>query len=423
MKAELTIEKLGAAGDGIASYQGKTVYVPLALPGEVVEVSLTSKKGKGFEAELLEIKQPAVNRVKPVCRHFGTCGGCNLQHLDEEQLAIWKAEVIQEALEKHGITDAPIAPTKTSPPHSRRRVDLVASKRKKGAMIGYHVKRSHQVFDVGDCPLITPALLDLVKPLRALMSELMDRNSKARLSLTDTATGVDLLINGEFEMTLAIREKLAAFASEFNLSRIAFYDTSADILETISEARTTEIQIGDKRVPLAPGGFLQATESGQQFLIQHVKDHLDDGAMVADLFAGCGTFSLPIADRVKSISAYESDPNLVLALKIGANRQMLAIDPVERDLFRQPLLPEELKVFDIVIIDPPRAGAAAQVAELALSSVPKIIFISCNPSSFARDAKTLMDGGYSMGTITPVDQFNWSNHVELATIFTKPRKA
>ncbi|WP_025899264.1 class I SAM-dependent RNA methyltransferase [Sneathiella glossodoripedis] len=419
MTLKLKIEELGAGGDGIAHTDGQDYYVPFSAPGDQLLATPLKKQGSGYLAEISELQEPSNVRSAPVCRHYGTCGGCNLQHLSDNFLASWKGEAISRALEKVGISNSVITPTLTSPEKSRRRVEFMASRRKKGVMIGYHVRKSHQVFDVGECHVITPALKKLIQPMRLLLGNILPRNSKARLTLTECLSGIDLKIACALSPDLEMRELLANFANDHALSRITWHDTDTKLEEVICALKPSQIALGPYNVPINAGGFLQATEHAQNCLIDLTLRNLTDHSTVLDLFAGCGSFSIPAAQKAKSVVAVEGDPDLVGSLTRGANQHMLPITAIERDLFRDPYRAEELDDFDCVIIDPPRAGAKAQVGELAVSNISKIIFISCNPASFARDARTLIDAGYEMGEITPVDQFRWSSHVELFTTFSK----
>ncbi|GLQ06370.1 class I SAM-dependent RNA methyltransferase [Sneathiella chinensis] len=416
---ELEIDHLGAGGDGVATAEGKAWYVPFTAPGDRVQAEPGEKRGRGQTATLTAITQPAPIRQQPACRHFGTCGGCSLQHIDGDWLADWKRQRLEEALTRAEVVFPPINPTVSSPPRSRRRVEFVAAKRKKGVMIGYHLRRSHQIFDVGECPLIDADLLALVKPLRAMLPTVMPRNSQARLTLTRTLNGTDLLITANLDLDLGVRETLASFAADHDLSRISLYHETDKLLEVVAARKPAAIPLGSGQVNIPPGAFLQATREGEQALTDLMLDHLPEKQDVVDLFSGCGSFSLPAAPHCKSLHAIEGDAALTEALQSGANKSRINLTSETRDLFRRPLMAEELNAYDVVIIDPPRAGADAQCEQIAGSGVKKVIFISCNPASFARDAKTLQDGGYRIETLTPVDQFLWSSHVELFATFIR----
>lgn len=416
---ELKIDHIGTNGDGVAYQDNQTYYISCTAPGDIVTAEKKDKRGNGFAADLVEILTPSPDRINAKCKHFGTCGGCSLQHVADPFIADWKQNRIHDALKRVGLNEVNIATTITSTPASRRRVEFVASKRKKGVMIGYHMRRSHQIFDVGDCPLLLPELTALIKPLRAMLPVVMARNSQVRLTLTATTNGPDLLITGGINIDLDVREILARFGQEQGLSRISIKNDDEKILEVVAAIKPANIAINGDEVILPPGGFLQATEEGQQTLIEKILENLPKNKSVLDLFSGCGSFSLPAAHHSKSVLAMEGDEDLVFALKNAANKKMLPLKAEYRDLFRRPLSPVELDKFDTIIIDPPRAGATAQVADIAQSNVSQILFVSCNPASFARDVKVMIDGGYELQEVTPIDQFLWSAHVELFAVLTK----
>ncbi len=415
----LEIDHIGANGDGIALSDEQTYYVPFTAPGDIVIADPVGTKSSGIDANLSEIVTPSPQRSQPRCRHFGTCGGCSLQHIDDQHLATWKQNRIRTSLEKVGLSNIDIKPTRTSMPASRRRVEFVASKRKKGVMIGYHLKRSNQIFDLGECPVLAPELIKLIKPLRAMLPFVMARKSEVRLTLTSTTNGVDLLISGQILFDLAAREILANFGQEHTLCRISYYDEKEHALEVIAAIKPPEIRVHQSSIIIPPGAFLQATEEGQETLISLILENLPSDLKVLDLFSGCGSFSLPVVHMAKSVHAFEGDEQLIDALRKAANKEMLPLTAHHRDLFRNPMATSELNSFDAIIIDPPRAGAKAQMSDIANCSVETIVHISCNPSSFARDIRMLIDGGYSLETITPVDQFLWSSHVEIFSVLKK----
>jgi len=419
MMVNLTIDHLGSGGDGVTTNEGHPVFVPFTAPEDRITAELGDARGSGRMAELVEILKAGPDRVSPRCRHFGTCGGCALQHLSPAFTANWKRQRIIDCLSKVGIHDIVVEPTLTSAAQSRRRVEFVASKRKKGVMIGYHVRRSHQVFDIGECPVLHPDLLALVKPLRAMLPHLLPRNSQARLTATVTDNGPDLLITAELEIDLAARELLAGFVADHGLSRISLALKPGATTEVITAARNAEVILGDVPVILAPGGFLQATDDGEKILIERATAALDSAKNIADLFAGCGSFSFPLAKQAK-VFAVEGDEELAAALQNSANKNILPISSEVRDLFHRPLLAEELKPFDGVLFDPPRAGAQTQSEEVAKSKVETVVAVSCNPVTFARDMALLVTGGYHIDSLLPVDQFLWSPHVEMIAVLTRP---
>jgi 23S rRNA (uracil1939-C5)-methyltransferase len=412
MTVELVIDQLGSGGDGLATHNDTPYYVPYSAPGDRLLANPVEERGNGFLANITEILSSGPERTKPLCRHFGTCGGCLTQHLKPGLTAGWKRQRIVDCLAAEGLTDVKVSATVTSPPQSRRRVELIAAKRKKGVMIGYHLRRSHQIFDVGECPLIDPSLLALVKPLRMALPNILPRNTEARLTITATDNGPDLLITAGIEINLMIREQLATFANENGLSRISWTDKPGQQPEVIAAVRPAEVMMGDMPVIISAGGFLQATETGEYALVERALEILSGAGKVIDLFAGCGSFSFPLA-RQSSVHAVEGDEELASALQQAANRNILSITSEVRDLFRRPLLPGELDGYDGAVIDPPRAGARTQSEELAQSDIQTIAAVSCNPVTFARDMAILIEGGYQLQSVLPIDQFLWSPHVEM----------
>jgi 23S rRNA (uracil1939-C5)-methyltransferase len=418
MTVELTIDHIGAGGDGVAELDGKSYYIPFSAPGDTLLASVVEERGGGMLATIEDILTPGPERIKPACRHFGTCGGCALQHLTPDFTASWKRQRITQCLSLAGIEQAEVLETITSPPASRRRVEFIASKRKKGVMIGFHLRRSHQIFDVGDCPVIDPALLALVKPLRALLPPLLPRNSEAKIMATVTENGPDLMITAEKELDLETREALATFTEEQKLARIAWRQSAKDIPEVISARLPAEVRLNDVPVALPPGSFLQASKAGEMALADFACDALKDARNITDLFAGVGSFTFPLATHAR-VHAVEGDAELTNSLQAAANRAILPVTSETRDLFHRPLLAEELNVYDGLVFDPPRAGAKAAAEEIAKSEIPTVVAISCNPVTFARDVKTLIDGGYSLGQVLPVDQFLFSPHIEMAAVLKR----
>ncbi|PHQ71125.1 MAG: 23S rRNA (uracil(1939)-C(5))-methyltransferase RlmD [Sneathiella sp.] len=418
MTVNLTIDHIGSSGDGVAFVDEKPVFVAYTAPGDVITAQLGEARGTGHMANLENILEAGTDRIAPACRHFGTCGGCSLQHLSPEFTATWKRQRIIDCLSKVGITDIDVEPTVTTALRSRRRVEFIASRRKKGAMIGYHLRRSHQIFDVGDCPVLHADLLALVKPLRAMLVTLLPRNSQARITATRTDNGPDILITANIELDLAVREILAAFVADNTLSRVSIAQKPGAVAEVIAAARNAEVMLGDVPVVIAPGGFLQATEAGEQALVRRAVSALSSSKNIVDLFAGCGSFSFPLAKTAK-VHAVEGDEELAHALQNSANKNILPISTDVRDLFQRPLFPDELKSFDGLLFDPPRAGAQAQAEEIAKSNIETVVAVSCNPVSFSRDVAILVKAGYQLQSLLPVDQFLWSPHVEMIAVLTR----
>ncbi|MCF8468870.1 MAG: hypothetical protein K9G33_15830 [Sneathiella sp.] len=418
MTVELVIGHIGASGDGVAIKDGEPWYIPFTAPGDRVNATAVEKRGNGVLAEVDTLLEDGAERIAPACRHFGTCGGCALQHLAPAFTAAWKRQRIVDCLSMAGVEDAEVQQTVTSNPGGRRRVEFIAAKRKKGVMAGFHLRRSHQIFDVGECPLIDPELMALVKPLRATLPELLPRNSEARVMATVTENGLDLLITAKLDLDLAVRQRLGDFAQSQQLARISWRQTERGLAEVIAARKESKIRLGNAEAALPPGGFLQATEAGERALAEAATAALANARSIADLFAGIGTFTFPLAAFAR-VHAVEGDAELVNSLKMAANKAILPVTCETRDLFQRPLFPEELKAFDGLLFDPPRAGAKAQAEEIAKSNVPTVVAISCNPVSFSRDIAILIAGGYKLGPVLPVDQFLWSPHVEMVAALTR----
>lgn len=396
----LVIDRLGHRGDGIAH---GPVFVPGALPGETVEGIVTD----GVMADP-RIVQPVPDRVRPPCRHARSCGGCQLQHASDGFVEGWKLDVVRTALAAQGL-DAPVSMGMTSPPQSRRRAAFSARRTKKGALAGFHQKGSDVVVAVPDCQLVTPELAASLPMVEALAVLGASRKGELSALVTHSQSGLDVTVSGGKPIDL---ETLAEIAREHDLARIAWGE------EVLTRRPPFQRFDGVEVVP-QPGAFLQATESGEIALRDAVKHILQGARHVADLFAGCGTFALPLS-REARVHAVEGDKAMIRALDHGwrHGQELRHVTHEARDLFRNPLLPDELARFDGVVIDPPRAGAEAQIAQLAAARIPRIAHVSCNPVTFARDAQTLIRAGYALGPVAVVDQFRWSTHVELVAGFT-----
>ncbi len=404
---KLTIERLGHHGDGVAE---GPVFVPRTLPGECVEGMV-----EGRRMASSRIVTPSPRRVRPPCPHYRGCGGCALQHADDDFVARWKADVVRAALAAQGVA-APLRPIMTSPPGSRRRATLAGRRgRKGGAMVGFHAPASDQIIAVPQCGLLEPALMAAFPAFEALVAEAASRKDTLTLSATCAPEGIDVdLRGGVGAADHAEQARLAQIAERFGLARLSRDGA------VIALARPPAQRFGTARVVPPPGAFLQATREGEAALLQAVDEAVGPGRRVADLFAGCGTFALPLARRAE-VHAVESDGGMLEAMERGwRGAQGLRRLTVEtRDLFRRPLDLGELAGLDGVVIDPPRAGAEAQCRILARAPIARIAMVSCNPVSFARDARLLIDGGFGLDWVLPVDQFRWSAHVELAAQFTR----
>lgn len=406
---ELTIERLGRQGDGLAQWDGKTVRAARTLPGEVVRGML-----KDGRLDSPRITTASAQRVSPPCRHYKACGGCAVQHATDGFVADWKMDQVRRALAAQGLA-APIRNCHTSPPRSRRRATLTGRRTKSGAILGFHGRASVTLVDVTDCHVLHPAIASAIPRLRDLVARVASRKAPLSLSVTVAQPGLDLVITGGRPLERGLLSDLLPLASEGVIARLTWGD------EPVFQVEPPTLTFGKTRVTPPPGAFLQATQAGEQALLRSVTDALHGCRTLADLFAGCGTFALPLA-KTSSVHAVEGDTAMLTALD-DAWRGGTGLKPVTtegRDLFRRPLLADELARFDGLVIDPPRAGAEAQCRVLATSGPPRIAAVSCDPATFARDAAILTAGGYRIDWIDVVDQFRWAGHVELIAALSRP---
>jgi 23S rRNA (uracil1939-C5)-methyltransferase len=383
------IVRIAARGDGVTS-SGR--HVPFGVPGDAL-------LDDGALA-------PGPHHQEPPCRHFPECGGCQLQHADDEAYRAYLTSRIETALAQHGL-ETEIRGPHLSPACSRRRATLRALKLGSGAVLGFNAGKSHRIVDMRECHILRPELFALIAPLRELLTGLLRPKRPAEVQLTLIDQGADVLLKGVQAEGLAAIEQLTSFTEKHGLARLSVDRGLGP--ETLYEPEPATVTLSGRRVGFPVGGFLQATEDGEAALVACVREAVDGAKSVADLFAGLGTFALAVG----ASNAAEASRDAATALKQGGT------SVEHRDLYRRPLDADELKRFDAVILDPPRAGAAEQVKALASSAVRRISYVSCNPATFARDARTLVDGGYALKWVRPVGQFRWSTHVELAACFSR----
>lgn len=408
----LTIDRLGHLGDAIAAGPAGQVYVAQMLPGEVVEGEL-----QGDRLLTPRIVTPSADRVRAPCAHARTCGGCLMQHASDAFVAAWKTDVVRSALTGQGL-EATLRPILTSPPRSRRRTTIAGRRTKGGALLGFHARASDVLVAIPQCQLLHPDLMAAFPALEALVITGGSRSGELALTVTRTLAGPEVSVTGGKPLDSALRLDLARVTEAHGLSRLTW---DAEVVAL----RTAPLQqFGRARVAPPPGGFLQATAEGEAALLAAVREIVGDARQIVDLFAGAGTFALPLAERAE-VLAVEADAGLTAALDKGWRQAegLKRVTTQTRDLFRRPLEPDEFKGIDAVVIDPPRAGAEAQTATLARAQVPLIASVSCNPVTFARDAKTLIAAGYRLDWVQPVDQFRWSAHVELVARFSLPHSS
>lgn len=409
--------EVGARGDGLASLDGRPLYVPLTLPGERVRVRPGESRGDGRVAVLDAVLTPAAERVEPPCPHFGTCGGCQLQHMAPAALAAWKRDLVVQALGRRGFAEAAVAETVSIAPGSRRRATFALAGSGRSLTLGFNARASHRVVAIDQCLLPEAALWALVEPLRALLAGLPTPGKGGDVTVTLTDSGTDVVLDLAADPDLAGRERLAAFAADHDLARLSLRVAGASP-EIAAERRLPQVRLGDALVPLPAGGFLQPSRAGEQALVSRVLAAVATAPAgpVADLFGGIGTFALPLHAAGRAVHVVEGARPAVGAV---AGLAWAGLTAEVRDLFEHPLAGKELKRFAAVVFDPPRAGAAAQAAALAEDGPGVVVAVSCAPATFARDARLLVDGGYHMESVVPVDQFPWSAHVEVVAVFRR----
>jgi len=403
------IDRLGHRGDGVGG--APPVYVRRALPGEEVEGDV--HEGRMASPRILT---PSPDRVRPPCPHYRCCGGCDLMHASDGFVEGWKADVVRTALAAHGLP-APIRKVVTSPPGSRRRAVLAGTRTKSGAIVGFHGRASAVVVAVPGCLVLAPAILEALPHLEALTRAGAPRKGEIRLAVTATDTGLDVAVSDAKPFAGVETRALTEIASEAAFARLTWNG------ETLLQAVAPVVRMGPAEVALPPGAFLQATAEGENALVSAVSETVSGAGRVAELFSGAGTFALPLA-RDAEVHAVEGEGSLLAALDRGWRHGsgLRRVTTEKRDLFRRPLLRDELARFDAVVIDPPRAGAEAQIAELARAGPDRIASVSCNPATFARDTAQLVAAGYRLDRIDVIDQFRWSPHVELAASLARTKK-
>ena len=403
------IVRIAAKGDGVTE-DGR--HVALAAPGDMVATDGTVTAGQ--------------HHAPPSCRHYPQCGGCQLQHLDEAALADFVSDRVTGAvLGQHLDPPQVTAPPHLSPPSSRRRATLHAQAIGKRVVLGFREQGTHHIVDLRECAVTAPPLVALVKPLRELLTKFATRGMAVDVEMTLADQGVTvgikgLAVEGPKISGLAAIESLGDFARAHGLARLTM--DAGYGAETQWEPEPVTVTVGGVPVELPPGAFLQATPDGEAALTGAACEWLDGEAMIADLFSGLGTFAFALVKAGpggRKVLAVEGDRAAHLAGQAAARMNGMQVHSLHRDLFRNPLRPEELNRFDAVVLDPPRAGAREQVALIADSTVARVVYVSCNPSSWARDAARLVAGGYRLAELRPVGQFRWSTHVELASLFLR----
>jgi 23S rRNA (uracil1939-C5)-methyltransferase len=409
----LLIERLGHRGEGIARSEEGVVFVPYALPDEAVRAEVA-----GNHARLIEVVERSRDRIAPYCPHYGVCGGCPVQTLAPDVYAEWKRGLVKAALRRAKI-DCDIAPLIDAHGVGRRRVTFHSRVVKGAAQVGFMRARSHEIVEIDACPLLAPSLSGVLPAARAVAQALSKLGKSLDIVINGVMSGLDVDIRGAGQLPQPMLGALVGLAEQYDLARLSLHGC------LVALRRSPVILVGDVIVTPPPGAFLQATEEGERAIARLVEQAVNGTKRIADLFCGVGTFALRLGANA-SVSAFDSDAAAIGALTKAA-RSSAALSPLraqQRDLFRRPLAGEELAEFDSVIFDPPRAGAEAQARAIAASQARRVVAVSCNPVSFAQDAKILLDAGYRLETVTPIDQFRYSAHVEIVAVFerTQPKR-
>jgi 23S rRNA (uracil1939-C5)-methyltransferase len=408
MELEVRIERLGAQADGLAQGPDGPLFVPFTLPDELVKVAAEPGVPR---AEALGILEPSPERIAPVCQYFGTCGGCALQHMEAHAYLAWKREQVIAALASRGL-EAPVEQVRAVPLASRRRAAFTLGRTARGVAFGYRGARSHAIVDVAACPLLSPAIAGRLPKLKSALAPLLGGKREARVTLTEAEQGLDVVVEG-IRPSPSLLAKLAAAGASLGASRITIDG------ESVVLAGEPSVTLSGAQVRLPPGAFLQASRESETVLVGLVKEGVGRGKRVADLFAGIGTFTFALAASAE-VDAFEQDEEAIAALGQAA-RTTPKLKPVRtfsRDLFRAPLSARELARYDAVVLDPPRSGARAQAEAAVASKVPKLVMVSCNPGTCARDLR-ILDGGYRITRVVPVDQFLFSPHIELVAVLER----
>ncbi len=412
MVEHLTIDHVGHRGDGVAFSGGQSIYVPYTLGGERISVEAAIDQASD-RRHLLEIEQASAERIAPFCPHFGSCGGCAIQHWQPDAYQKWKRQLVVQALAQAGL-DCPVNELIDAHGSGRRRIVAHARRGAQDILrIGFSSAGSHEIVPIERCPILDPALAGAFDAARALAGPLGALRKPLDIQVTAAANGMDVDIRGSGPLPASAMAELSRIALRHNVTRLTRHG------ELVVVHAAPIVQMGQAHVTLPPGSFLQATAAGEEALAALVVAQCKGARHIADLFCGVGPFSLRLAERAR-VSAFDSDEGAIAALQKAApaTRGLKPVTATMRDLFRRPLAPQELRDFDAVVFDPPRQGAQAQVQQLAASKVPLIVAVSCNAATFARDARALIDGGYRCESVTPVDQFRHTPHVELVARFT-----
>ena len=412
MTERLTIDHIGHFGDGIALNSGASVYVPYTLGGEVVDV--LSSPGHPDRRTLAHVVTPSPQRIDPFCLHFGTCGGCAIQHWQPEAYRNWKRQLVIDILSRAGI-DCEVTDLIDAHGSGRRRMTLHARQSQQDVLrVGFAAAGRHEIIPIDDCPILDPAMHGAISAANEIAELLKPVSKPLDIQVTAADNGLDVDVRGSGPLGTALLASLSKLAETHNLARLTRHG------ELVIMRKPPVVRVGKAQVTLPPGSFMQPTELGEETLAELAFARCKGAKHIADLFCGFGPFAFRLAEKFK-VSAFDSDAGAITALQ-NAAKFTPGLKPIKaetRDLFRRPLMPQELREYDAVVFDPPRQGAEAQSRQLAASKIGLAVAVSCNPTTFARDARILIDSGFKIGSVTPVDQFRHTPHVELVAQFRR----
>jgi 23S rRNA (uracil1939-C5)-methyltransferase len=412
----LAIEAIGQNGDGIARQNHLVFFVANTAAGDVITAKLVEQHKVGWRGELIAVTEASPTRIKPPCIHYPECGGCQLQHLHEEAYRSWKLSTLTELLAKKSIVAKEILPLDISPPQSRRRASLTAYRGTQKLSLGFHKRRSQDIIDQSMCEILLPAITAMLPSLRHLLLDYLDLHQQCDVHITHLYGRTELILVGGKKPDVKIMPRLLVFAKAETLALLGWREWDRSPVEILYKGNPLTLRYGDVSIDVPAATFLQATEAGEKSLIAFAKNYVRKDTKVLDLFAGIGAFGLSAGDENTDFIDWDGPAIGALKKALGPTRSKHV---QSRDLTAKPLTADELAKYDCVILDPPRGGAKKQTAALAASSLRHIIYISCDPDAFVRDAGILIDAGFKLEALQPVDQFLWSTHLELAAYFQR----
>ncbi len=418
MKIDIEITSLGGMGDGIARYQGKTVFVPFATTGDKIIAQITPEQKDFYQAHIVELVRPGESRQVPSCKHFSTCGGCTMQHIKPLIYNTFKRDILLQTVKRLKCDESVVTALVQVGAHSRRRAEFKVTVNKGHISIGFFEAKSHNIVDVTMCPVTTAEIVDLLPKLRHALHDLKKPGNIKSINISLADNGIDILINTTAKTAANDKSALVDFAKENGIIRLA---EKSDEIDIFYNKESPLILLGAIEVELPTGSFMQATAIGQKAITEIILKNTEGYKRIIDLYCGVGTYSFPLVQAGHTVKAYEGAEEMVTSVHNAARRNNIEdkISAGSRDLIKRPVKPHELKDFDAVVINPPRNGAKPQAEEIAKSEIKKVVMVSCNPATFERDAKCLLEGGFQLQSATPIDQFYQTAHLELVAVFVR----